>query len=66
MTKNIKYWISGLLILSSGLLVSLIPGGSIETRDFSHINPIILGAFNAFPLCGGCLPTFFDKFHLSF
>lgn len=48
MIKNIKYWISGLLILSSGLLVSLVPGGSIETRDFSHINPIILGAFNTF------------------
>ncbi|MGB5711164.1 MAG: hypothetical protein WBM44_09680 [Waterburya sp.] len=48
MTKNIKYWISGLLILSSGLLGSLVPGGSIETRDFSHINTIILGAFNTF------------------
>ena len=48
MIKNIKYWISGLLILSSGLLGSLVPGGSIETRDFSHINPIILGAFNTF------------------
>ena len=48
MTKNIKYWISGLLILSSGLLGSLVPGGSIETRDFSHIEPIILGTFNTF------------------
>ncbi len=48
MIKNIKYWISGLLILSSGLLGSLVPGGSIETRDFSHINPIIFGAFNTF------------------
>ncbi|MGB6298935.1 MAG: hypothetical protein WBF90_22535 [Rivularia sp. (in: cyanobacteria)] len=48
MSKNIKYWISGLLILSSVLLVSLVPGGSIETRDFSHINPIILGTFNTF------------------
>lgn len=48
MSKNIKYWISGLLILSSGLLGSLVPGGLIETRDFSHINPITLGAFNTF------------------
>ena len=48
MTKNIKYWISGLLIISSGLLGSLVPGGSIETRDFSHIEPIILGTFNTF------------------
>jgi hypothetical protein len=48
MIKKIEYWISGLLILSSVLLVSLVPGGSIETRDFSHINPIILGTFNTF------------------
>ena len=48
MTKNIKYWISGLLILSSGLLGILVPGGSIETRNFSHIEPIILGIFNTF------------------
>ncbi len=48
MIKKIEYWISGLLILSSGLLGSLVPGGSIETRDFSHINPITLGAFNTF------------------
>lgn len=48
MIVNIKYWISGLLILSSGLLVSLVPGGSIETRGFSHIEPIILGTFNTF------------------
>lgn len=34
--------------MSSGLLGSLVPGGSIETRDFSQINPIILGAFNTF------------------
>ena len=48
MIVNIKYWISGLLILSSGLLGILVPGGSIETRDFSQIEPIILGTFNTF------------------
>ena len=48
MKMNIKYWLSALLILSAGLLAILVPGGSIETRSFSHINPIILGSFNTF------------------
>ncbi|NEP25258.1 hypothetical protein [Moorena sp. SIO3I6] len=48
MTINIRYLVSGLLVLSFGLLGSLIPGGSIETRSFSHIDPLILGIFNTF------------------
>jgi len=36
------------LIVSAALLSSLIPGGPIENRDFSHIHPGILGAFNVF------------------
>ena len=48
MTINKKYSISALLILSSLLLASLVPGGLIETRDFSHIDPIILATFNTF------------------
>ena len=36
------------LVISALLLSSLIPGGPIENRDFSHIHPIILGAFNVF------------------
>ena len=36
------------LIVSVALLSSLIPGGPIENRDFSHIHPGILGAFNIF------------------
>ncbi|MDJ0799647.1 MAG: hypothetical protein QNJ51_23010 [Calothrix sp. MO_167.B12] len=48
MTKNIKYFVSALLILSSVLLAILVPGGPIETRNFSHINPFILGTFNTF------------------
>ena len=36
------------LIVSAALLTSLIPGGPIESRDFSHIHPEILGAFNVF------------------
>ena len=48
MTVKIKYWISALLILSSVLLGVLVPGGPIETRNFSHIEPIILATFNTF------------------
>ena len=48
MTKNTRYLVSALLILSSGLLGSLVPGGPIETRNFSHIHPFILGVFNTF------------------
>ena len=36
------------LIVSVGLLSSLIPGGPVENRDFSHIHAGILGAFNVF------------------
>ena len=36
------------LIVSAVLLSSLVPGGPIENRDFSHIHPGILGAFNIF------------------
>ena len=48
MTIPRKFWIVALLGLSSGLLSVLIPGGPIETRRFSHINPLILGGFNTF------------------
>ncbi|TWU21444.1 hypothetical protein Pla52o_36290 [Novipirellula galeiformis] len=40
--------LSLLLFASFVLLASLVPGGPIETRDFSHINPAILAAFNLF------------------
>ena len=36
------------LIVSVGLLSSLIPGGPVENRDFSHIHAGVLGAFNIF------------------
>lgn len=48
MMTSRKYWLSGLLVLSSVLLSTLIPGGPIETRSFAHIDPIILGSFNIF------------------
>ncbi|QDT12716.1 hypothetical protein [Planctomycetes bacterium K23_9] len=37
-----------LLFASFALLASLVPGGPIETRGFSHIDPVILAAFNVF------------------
>lgn len=36
------------LVISVALLSSLIPGGPVENRDFSHIHPGVLGAFNVF------------------
>lgn len=46
--KNISRGVSTLLIVSAVLLGILVPGGPIETRDFSHISPVILGIFNTF------------------
>ena len=40
--------VASLLVLSAVLLGILVPGGPIETRSFSHISPLILGAFNTF------------------
>lgn len=48
MLMNKRYSIATLLVISGLLLASLIPGGPIETRDFSHINPLVLGLFNLF------------------
>ncbi len=45
---TIQYGVPALLALSSVLLTSLVPEGLIETRNFTHINPIILGGFNTF------------------
>lgn len=39
----------GVLLLMSGLfLISLIPGGPIENRDFFHIQPAVLFSFNIY------------------
>ena len=40
--------VSTLLLISGLLLSALAPGGPIETRDFSHILGLVLGAFNGF------------------
>lgn len=37
-----------LLLMSSVFLISLVPGGPIETRDFSHIQPWVLLSFNTY------------------
>jgi hypothetical protein len=37
-----------LLLLSTLLFWTLIPGGPVETRRFSHLSPFILGSFNKF------------------
>lgn len=40
--------LSVLLVLSGIALSSLVPGGPIENRDFSHIAPVVLLVFNIF------------------
>ncbi len=37
-----------LLVVSALLLTSLVPGGLVENRDFSHINTMVLVAFNMY------------------
>lgn len=48
MKNSVQYLVFGLLLVSAISLSILVPGGPIETRDFSHINPLILGSFNIF------------------
>lgn len=48
MKNSVRYSVFGLLLLSAVSLSVLVPGGPIETRDFSHISPLVLGSFNVF------------------
>lgn len=48
MIDYLVYFIAILLVTSASLLTILIPGGPVENRNFSHINPSILIAFNTF------------------
>ncbi|WP_299488306.1 hypothetical protein [Acaryochloris sp. IP29b_bin.137] len=48
MTLRTHHWIAIVLGFSGIALGVLVPGGPIETRSFSHIDPITLGAFNTF------------------
>lgn len=43
-----RYSVTMLLGVSALLLASLIPGGPVENRDFSHLQPLVLGSFNLF------------------
>ncbi|AXX92257.1 hypothetical protein CPU12_01510 [Malaciobacter molluscorum LMG 25693] len=45
---NIHYIIAFLLATLSVLLTILVPGGPIETRDFSHYSETVLTLFNIF------------------
>lgn len=51
-----------LLIVSTVNLTLMIPGGFIESRDFSHISPIILGGFNIFLTTLGMVSLFLIYF----
>ena len=51
-----------LLIISAINLTLMIPGGFIESRDFSHISSIILGIFNVFLTTLGMVSLFLVYF----
>ncbi|KPM47982.1 hypothetical protein [Jiulongibacter sediminis] len=54
--------ISSLLVLSAVNLTLMVPGGFIESRDFSHISPMILGAFNILLTALGMISFFLAYF----
>ncbi len=59
--KNLKI-INYLLVFSAVNLALMIPGGFIESRDFSHISPIILAGFNIFLTLLGMIGLFLVYF----
>jgi len=48
MEKYIIFSVPTLLLLSTLMFWTLIPGGPVETRKFGHYSPFILGTFNTF------------------
>lgn len=50
--------INTLLVFSVINLTLMIPGGFIESRDFSHLSPIVLGGFNIFLTLLGMISLF--------
>lgn len=46
LTKYIIYSAPILLLFSTLMFWTLVPGGPVETRKFGHYSPFILGAFN--------------------
>jgi len=63
--KSMNRGVSALLLLSAVLLGVLVPGGPIETRDFSQISPVVLGVFNTFLTCLGIGSFVFAYFALK-
>ncbi|HAO09047.1 MAG TPA: hypothetical protein DCQ50_19170 [Chryseobacterium sp.] len=51
-----------LLFVSAINLTLMVPGGFIESRDFSHISPVVLGSFNVFLTTLGMLSLFLIYF----
>lgn len=51
-----------LLIISAINLILMVPGGFIESRDFSHISSIVLGTFNVFLTSLGMVSLFLAYF----
>lgn len=48
MAKYIIYSVPTLLLFSTLMFWTLVPGGPVETRKFGQYSPFILGAFNTF------------------
>lgn len=59
---SIPITIMVLLFLSTINLSVMIPGGFIESRDFSKISPVILGGFNLFLTVLGIISLFIPYF----
>ena len=53
------------LALSVIALSVLVPGGPIETRDFSHLIPILAWGFNTFLVCLVILSIFLLYFMIK-
>lgn len=54
--------IIALLIASAINLTVMVPGGGIDTRDFSHISPFALSSFNIFLTTLGLVSLFLPYF----
>ena len=58
--------ITWLLLISAVLLITLVPGGPIENRDFSHLSPLLLSTFNLFLTTlglGSLMAAYFVRLH---
>ncbi|MDG6098737.1 hypothetical protein EXU34_14890 [Alteromonas sp. ZYF713] len=58
--------IAWLLLISALLLITLVPGGPIENRDFSNLSPLLLSSFNLFLTTlglGSLMAAYFVRLH---